>query len=59
MAADSKPENSRLSPEARAANRQEGYSANNPEPMQFHQEEDPKTTSDVLHAAEEYMENRQ
>lgn len=61
MTAGVKPENPRISPEAKKANMREGYGPNNPEPMQFHitSEEHSQPSSNALHAAEEYIAHKQ
>lgn len=61
MTASVKPENPKISKEAKEANRQAGYGPNNPEPMQFHITEDSQNEAslDALHAAQEYIDHKQ
>lgn len=61
MTAGVRPENPKISPEAKKANMLEGYGPNNPEPMQFHitSAEDAPPSVNALHAAEEYIARKQ
>ena len=62
MAKGVKPENPKISPDAKRANKEIGYGPNNPEPIVYHlrdNDDAPEASknhaSNALHAAEEYI----